>query len=416
MKKDRKYWGRNRKKGNMENKKLSEENKKPKIPDSFIKKISNDSRSDEMEEFQLKLKVDLEDGLSNRTDYLDILEDVYSQSEIEQKEAFKRFGLTPSEKTENIFHISCIHNSGRPIFNYRLSDRIDYKESLNLILTAIKNYIHYKLGELLEVLTLETHTIHFFVIEKTFIVSIITSKQIARDKVASLAIQIGAIIKEFPDEDPHVNAGMKSALDQAVESTIATFIRERFTIKIILIGDGAVGKTSIRRRYLGEGFKSDYQMTIGADLVVKDSSIIYSGGKQIKFLLWDLAGQPRFENVRKTYYMAAVGAIVVFDATRQESFINIVKWMNELWRNNGKGPIPLVVLANKIDLCSEEGVTCVTENKAMVFVKRLSQISEKFRGFKIHYLPTSAKTGQNIDYAFELLGEEIITFLSSTKI
>lgn len=399
----------------MENKKLSEENKKPKISDSLIKKISNDSRSDEMEEFQLKLKVDLEDGLSKRTDYLDILENVYSQSEIEQKEAFKRFGLTPSEKTENIFYISCIHNSGRPIFNYRLSDRIDYEESLNLILTAIKNYIHYKLGELLEVLTLETHTIHFFVIEKTYIVSIITSKQITRDKVASLAIQIGAIIKEFPDEDPRVNPGLKSALDQAVESTIATFITEHFTIKIILIGDGAVGKTSIRRQYLGEGFTDDYQMTIGADLAVKGSPVIYSGGKKIKYLIWDLAGQPRFENVRKTYYMAAVGGLVVFDATRQESFINIVKWMNELWRNNGKGPVPLVVLANKIDLCSEEGVTCVAENKAMVFVKRLSQISEKFRGFKIHYLPTSAKIGQNIDYAFELLGESIIDFLSSTK-
>lgn len=399
----------------MENKKLPEENKKPKIADSIIKKISDDTRSDEMEEFQLKLKVDLEDGLSKRTDYLDILENIYSQSEIEQKKAFKQFGLIPSQKTENIYLISCIHNSGRPIFNYRLSNRVDYEESLNLILTAIKNYIQYKLGELLEVLTLESHTIHFFVIEETYIVSIITSKKITRDKISSLAIQIGEILKEYPGENPYENRDLKDAVDKAVDSIIATFIKEHFTMKIILIGDGAVGKTSIRRQYLGEGFSDDYQMTIGADLAVKSSPVIYSGGKQIKYLIWDLAGQPRFENVRKTYYMATVGAIVVFDATRQESFINIVKWMNELWRNNGKGPVPLVVLANKIDLCSEEGVTCVAENKAMVFVKRLSQISEKFRGFKIHYLPTSAKTGQNIDYAFELLGEEIITFLSSTK-
>ena len=57
----------------------------------------------------------------------------------------------------------------------------------------------------------------------------------------------------------------------------------------------------------------------------------------------------------------------------------------------------------------------VTEGKVVAFINRLSQISEQYRGFKIHYIPTSAKTGQNINYAFEILGEAIIDFLGRIK-
>ncbi|MHA2244759.1 MAG: hypothetical protein ACXADY_07290, partial [Candidatus Hodarchaeales archaeon] len=86
----------------------------------------------------------------------------------------------------------------------------------------------------------------------------------------------------------------------------------------------------------------------------------------------------------------------------------------ELWRNNGRGPVPLIVLGNKTDLC-EAGQSCVSQEKAIAFVSRLSQISEQYRGFKIFFLQTSAKSGQNIEQAFELLGDSIIGFLSSVK-
>ncbi|MHA2329240.1 MAG: Rab family GTPase, partial [Candidatus Hodarchaeales archaeon] len=308
----------------------------------------------------------------------------------------------------------CFMSDGRPLFNYPLSDRIDTKISLGFILNAIQNYVRYELGELLEVLILESQTIHFFVIENSFIISIVTSKSIPRDKVGVLAIQIAQVMKLHPDKSLQNNSDLRSAIDRAIVSTRATLIQEEHTLKVILIGDGAVGKTSIRRRYLGEGFRDDYQMTIGADLAAKNSDVIYSGGKAIKYLIWDLAGQPRFSNVRKAYYMSAVGALVVFDVTRPESFQTCVKWMNELWRNNGRGPVPLIVLGNKTDLCVT-GMPCVSESKAKGFVDRLSQISERYRGFKIHFIPTSAKTGQNIEIAFELLGESIVNFLSSSK-
>lgn len=401
----------------MEDKDYSFEAKRKKEPSSLETQINDETRSDEMEEFHLKIKVDLEEALSGQSDYLSILEEVYSEAEKTEKdfiEDIRQFGLERAEKTENIYLISCFMNNGHPLFDYPLSDKINYKESLSYIFNAIKNYVRYKSGELLEVLALESQTIHFFVIEEIFIISIVTSKQIPRDKVGTLAFQIGQIMRHHTEKNLQSNPDLRIAIDRAIASAKATLVQERHTLKVILIGDGAVGKTAIRRRYLGEGFRADYQMTIGADLAAKASDIVYTGGKQIKYLIWDLAGQPRFSNVRKAYYMSAVGGLVVFDMSRPESFQSIVKWMNELWRNNGRGPVPLIVLGNKTDLC-KDGQSCVSEEKALAFVTRLSQISERYRGFKIYFLQTSAKSGQNIEQAFELLGDSIIDFLSSVK-
>ncbi|UCG01580.1 MAG: GTP-binding protein [Candidatus Heimdallarchaeota archaeon] len=383
---------------------------------SLEDKVLDEARADEMEEFYLKVRVNLEDAMSGRKDYLSILDEAYSEAEKTEKdhlEDFRQFGLE-ARKTEDIYLISCFMYSGTPIFDYPLLTKIDYQESRNFMSNVIKNYTQYKLGELVEVLTLESQTIHFFVVEEIFIVSIVTSKHIPRDKVSTLAIQIGKAIKRHTERNIQKNTELRTEIDRAIASAKATLIQEHHTLKVILIGDGAVGKTSIRRQYLGEGFKVDYQMTIGADLAAKTSDIVYAGGKQIKYLIWDLAGQPRFHNVRKIYYMSAVGALVVFDMTRPESFQNIVKWMNELWRNNGRGPVPLIVLGNKTDLCSV-GMPCVSESKAHAFVSRLSQISERYRGFKIYFLQSSAKTGENIEKAFELLGEAIIDFLASVQ-
>jgi small GTP-binding protein len=400
----------------MEDKNPSLEDEKEAKKESIEAKIFDEERSDDMEEFYLKVRVDLEQAMSGRKDYLSILEEAYSEAEKTEKdqlEEFRQFGLE-ARKTEDIFLISCYTCSGSLIFDYPLLPNIDFQESQNFILNVINNFAHYNLGELVEVLTLESQTIHFFIVEEIFIVSLVTSKYIPRDKISTLAIQIGQCVKKFKERDIQRNLELREVIDRAVASAKANLIQEHHTLKVILIGDGAVGKTSIRRQYLGEGFKVDYQMTIGADLAAKASDIVYTGGKQIKYLIWDLAGQPRFENVRKIYYMSAVGALVVFDMTRPESFQNIVKWMNELWRNNGRGPVPLIVLGNKTDLCSV-GMPCVSESKARAFVSRLSQVSERYRGFKIYFLQTSAKTGTNIGKAFELLGESIIDFLASVK-
>ncbi len=391
-----------------------------KVTDSTSKledQLLTDAKSDEMEEFYLKVQVDLEHTLSQGEDYLNILDELYShshQTEAAEVEQFKKFGLAGSQQIDEILMITCFKDSGQPLFDICLSDKPRCQTSVTFILNAIKNYVRYKLGEIIEELSLESQTIHFFLIKQMYIVAVVTTKEIPRDKIWGLANQVVNIVKQYPEESLSHNMQFTSSIHKALKNAQAALVQEHHTLKIILVGDGSVGKTSIRRQYLGEGFRSDYQMTIGADLAIKESPVLYSGGRQVKYLIWDLAGQPRFESVRKAYYMSAMGCLAVFDLTRIESFHNIVAWMNEFWKNNGRGPVPLIILGNKVDLREQEPQH-VSDEKASQFATALSRVAKQYRGFNIHYLPTSAKTGLNIDLAFELLGEAILNFFASTK-
>ena len=382
------------------------------------KRILNDITAYELEEFYLKVQVDLEDAVSGDGDFLHILENVYSrtqQTEEKDLEQYKQFGLDSKKKSEQIHLVTCFkERSGLPLFEICLTDKSSCQHSRRHILNTVKNYVRIKLGELIEKISLESKTIHFFAINHEFIIAIVTSKDLPRNKIGSLATQLVTTLQKYSEEGIGENSKFLQEISGLIDSIQSSFIREHHILKIILVGDGAVGKTSIRRQYLGEGFKNDYQMTIGADLATKESPVLYSGGKQIKYLIWDLAGQPRFENVRTAYYMSAMGALVVFDTTRPESFQNIVSWMNEVWRNNGRGPVPMVILGNKTDL-RQEGLPGISDEKAQRFALTLSKIAKKHRGFNIYYLPTSAKTGLNINLAFELLGEAILDFFDSMK-
>ena len=96
--------------------------------------------------------------------------------------------------------------------------------------------------------------------------------------------------------------------------------------KIVLIGDGAVGKTSIRRNYLGEGFKKSHLPTIGVDFAQKFVS--HKGGA-VRLVIWDLAGQPSFKNVRSHYYKGSSGIVLVYSVVDRDSFDNATKWLVE---------------------------------------------------------------------------------------
>lgn len=181
-------------------------------------------------------------------------------------------------------------------------------------------------------------------------------------------------------------------------------------LKIVLIGDGGVGKTAIRERYLGKGFKAQYLLTIGADFAMRDDQ---ASGMPIRYQIWDLAGQQRFDAVREVYYKGCVGALLVYDVTRPDSYFNTPKWINELWTNNGRGRVPLVVVANKIDM-RELSDDTISEEQGRIFTDRLSKLT-KPEGFICHYIETSAKTGVNIQKAFSLLGESIMRFVDNQR-
>ncbi|MFX0014753.1 MAG: Rab family GTPase [Promethearchaeota archaeon] len=176
--------------------------------------------------------------------------------------------------------------------------------------------------------------------------------------------------------------------------------------KICLLGDGGVGKTSLRERFLGKGFQSGYILTIGADFAVQNLEI---DGMQYKFQIWDLAGQQRFEAVRALYYKGSHGAILVFDRTRPESLYNLENWKKELFTNVGR-QIPYIILGNKSDL---PGITVNQDELTSFLTKSQQEITEI--NFTITFLNTSAKSGLNVTEAFTELGRTIKGYIESYK-
>ncbi|MFX1521859.1 MAG: Rab family GTPase [Promethearchaeota archaeon] len=163
-----------------------------------------------------------------------------------------------------------------------------------------------------------------------------------------------------------------------------------YSFKIVLLGDPAVGKTSFVKRYVDNMFRMDYIMTIGTDVRVKT---VYVDDKKVKLVIWDLAGQPIFHDVRETYCKGAEGAVLVFDLTRQDTLTNLHGWIQTLWNTAGK--LPLAVVGNKADLKS---IREISRERALDLVR--------FSGAK--YFETSAKTGEHVDNTFLYLTEIIL--------
>ena len=126
----------------------------------------------------------------------------------------------------------------------------------------------------------------------------------------------------------------------------------RLTGKIVLCGDGAVGKTSLRRAYLGQEFNSNYLETLGADFATKIIKILYNEEEyQIKYLIWDLAGQPNFNAVRTNYFKGSHAILIIYDVTNRKSYENVINWIHEIKKSlSGEGIPPISLLGNKIDL------------------------------------------------------------------
>ncbi len=177
--------------------------------------------------------------------------------------------------------------------------------------------------------------------------------------------------------------------------------------KIVLLGDGAVGKTALRHRYLGEAFQQSYSMTIGADFAVKRVNI---DGEEIVAQIWDLAGQIRFQSVREVYYQGATGALLVFDITRSETFENIPNWITELLENNRNKIVPMVLIGNKGDL-RQESPDAIPYEAAVEYSKELSKWSQ----FEIPYIETSALSGENVETGFAILLKNIDRFIAETR-
>ncbi len=171
--------------------------------------------------------------------------------------------------------------------------------------------------------------------------------------------------------------------------------------KVCLLGDAAVGKTSLIRRYVFDEFDDKYITTLGAKVSKKEINIEYSKNLekpiQVNMILsiWDIIGQKdeSAARVRPVYFSGGNGALVICDITRKETFENIPNWVSTFFKVTQS--VPIVVLGNKIDLY----------RNAEVFYEDLEKFSKK------NNLPvfiTSARTNNNVQQAFYKLTELMV--------
>jgi small GTP-binding protein len=165
--------------------------------------------------------------------------------------------------------------------------------------------------------------------------------------------------------------------------------------KVVVLGEGAVGKTAIVTRFSHGFFRTDYKTTIGSQFAVKNIDIKAREGRRltVKLQIWDVAGQSRFQILRPMYYRGASGGVLVFDVTRRRTFIVLQEWLDELHKAINK-EIPLILVANKTDL--PDRVVTPAEGREFADKQRMP------------YVESSAKTGQGILDIFEELAKTLI--------
>ena len=165
-----------------------------------------------------------------------------------------------------------------------------------------------------------------------------------------------------------------------------------YRIKVIVIGEAGVGKTSLVKRFVSGHFTRDYRTSIGANLFIKELKL--NSDKIVSIQIWDIAGQERWKKMRHLYYRGAHGALVVGDLTRENTFEQLKEFWNQDL-NKYCEEIPKILVVNKVDLDS-----IISNND----IEKLAQaINVKATIF------TSAKNGQNVEKAFYQIAEAVVT-------
>ena len=174
---------------------------------------------------------------------------------------------------------------------------------------------------------------------------------------------------------------------------------KKISVKVVICGDYAVGKTTFVYSFLDEdkNLLEGYKPTIGVDIGRK-SFVIEPLPYNIVFQLWDLSGQQSFKTVRKQFYNRSDGAILVFDVGKRESFTNLNTWLTEMIEQTGN--IPIILVANKIDLEHRE----VSNQEGKAFAIEIKNVT----GLETPYIEASAINRHNNLDPFIALGKILI--------
>ncbi|KAA8518231.1 hypothetical protein F0562_015705 [Nyssa sinensis] len=168
-----------------------------------------------------------------------------------------------------------------------------------------------------------------------------------------------------------------------------------YVFKVVLIGDSAVGKSQLLARFARNEFNLDAKATIGVEFQTKTLVIDH---KTVKAQIWDTAGQERYRAVTSAYYRGAVGAMLVYDMTKRQSFDHMVRWLEEL-RGHADKNIVIMLIGNKSDLGS---LRAVPTEDAQEFAEREN----------LCFMETSALEATNVETAFLTVLNDIYRIIS----
>jgi small GTP-binding protein len=163
-----------------------------------------------------------------------------------------------------------------------------------------------------------------------------------------------------------------------------------YEFKILLVGDPAVGKTSLILKYVENRFEREYKASIGVDFAYK---IIELEDKVARLIIWDIASQERFGPYRSSFYKQTDGAMLVFDLTRPETLEAIEAWMREIREH--AGDVEILLIGNKADLKKKREI-------------KKSEIQKWVERYGCSFVETSAMSGDMVEDAFLMLTKQII--------
>lgn len=173
--------------------------------------------------------------------------------------------------------------------------------------------------------------------------------------------------------------------------------RATSSVKLVLLGEAAVGKSSLVLRFVNNDFQENKEPTIGAAFLTQKCEL---DERTVKFEIWDTAGQERFASLAPMYYRNAQAALVAYDLTKPATLQKAKHWISELHRQASPN-ITIALVGNKLDLCAEGEDD---EDRRRVSTEEASSYAEENH---LVFFETSAKTGQGVREVFETIAEKI---------
>ena len=170
----------------------------------------------------------------------------------------------------------------------------------------------------------------------------------------------------------------------------------RYSFKVILIGDFAVGKTSILRAHISKKFSLEYKPTLGANILKKIIDIPEKN-TQVIIQFNDIAGQNLFKNMHSFFFQGSDAVLLLYDCTRRDTFESVDSWFKSVMEYTDSYRVGLLI-CNKVDL----------ENQRVVSEKEGREKANQLDPKKFKYMETSAKTSQNIEMAFNYIADKLI--------